>query len=140
MAQKQNTGTEAPVVTMDAFSNPAARIGFGTLDLLQATEYPMTRMTQNYQLLTSLYRENWIIQNIIATIPNDMMRKWYELRTGADPEYLKQMARLERRTQIRKKLLLGMYWGRLYGGAAGVVLIKGHNDMSRPLELDAVMP
>ena len=72
MAQKQNTGTEAPVVTMDAFSNPAARIGFGTLDLLQATEYPMTRMTQNYQLLTSLYRENWIIQNIIATIPNDM--------------------------------------------------------------------
>ena len=56
---------------MDAFSNPAARIGFGTLDLLQATEYPMTRMTQNYQLLTSLYRENWIIQNIISTIPND---------------------------------------------------------------------
>ena len=140
MAQKQNTGTEAPVVTMDAFSNPAARIGFGTLDLLQATEYPMTRMTQNYQLLTSLYRENWIIQNIIATIPNDMMRKWYDLRTGADPEYLKQMIRLERRTQIRKKLLLGMYWGRLYGGAAGVILIKGHNDMSRPLELDAVMP
>lgn len=91
MAQKQNTGTEAPVVTMDAFSNPASRIGFGTLDLLQATEYPMTRMTQNYQLLTSLYRENWIIQNIIATIPNDMMRKWYDLRTGADPEYLKQM-------------------------------------------------
>lgn len=33
-----------------------------------------------------------------------------------------------------------MYWGRLYGGAAGVILIKGHNDMSRPLELDAVMP
>lgn len=132
MAQKQNTGTEAPVVTMDAFSNPAARIGFGTLDLLQATEYPMTRMTQNYQLLTSLYRENWIIQNIIATIPNDMMRKWYELRTGADPEYLKQMAAWSGRTQIRKKLLLGMYWGRLYGGAAGVILIKGHNDMSRP--------
>lgn len=38
------------------------------------------------------------------------------------------MIRLERRTQIRKKLLLGMYWGRLYGGAAGVILIKGHND------------
>ena len=89
-------------MTMDAFSNPAARIGFGTLDLLQATEYPMTRMTQNYQLLTSLYRENWIIQNIISTIPNDMMRKWYDLRTSVAPEYLKQMTQLERRTQIRK--------------------------------------
>ena len=82
-------------MTMDAFSNPAARIGFGTLDLLQATEYPMTRMTQNYQLLTSLYRENWIIQNIISTIPNDMMRKWYDLRTSVAPEYLKQMTQLD---------------------------------------------
>ena len=139
-ATKQNMDSRAPVMTMDAFSNPAARIGFGTLDLLQATEYPMTRMTQNYQLLTSLYRENWIIQNIISTIPNDMMRKWYDLRTSVAPEYLKQMTQLERRTQIRKKLLLGMYWGRLYGGAVGVILIKGHNDMSMPLNLDTIMP
>ncbi len=56
------------------------------------------------------------------------------------PEYLKQMTQLERRTQIRKKLLLGMYWGRLYGGAVGVILIKGHNDMSQPLSLDTIMP
>ena len=97
-------------------------------------------MTQNYQLLTSLYRENWIIQNIISTIPNDMMRKWYDLRTSVAPEYLKQMTQLERRTQIRKKLLLGMNWGRLYGGAVGVILIKGHNDMSQPLNLDTIMP
>ncbi len=137
---KQNMDSKAPVVTMDAFSNPAARIGFGTMDLLQATEYPMTRMTQNYQLLTSLYRENWIIQNIISTIPNDMLRKWYDLRTSVAPEYLKQMTQLERRTQIRKKLLLGMCWGRLYGGAVGVILIKGHNDMSLPLNLDTIMP
>lgn len=139
-ATKQNMHSRAPVMTMDAFSNPAARIGFGTLDLLQATEYPMTRMTQNYQLLTSLYRENWIIQNIISTIPNDMMRKWYDLRTSVAPEFLKQMTQLERRTQIRKKLLLGMCWGRLYGGAVGVILIKGHNDMSQPLNLDTIMP
>ena len=137
---KQNMDSKAPVMTMDAFSNPAARIGFGTMDLLQATEYPMTRMTQNYQLLTSLYRENWIIQNIISTIPNDMLRKWYDLRTSVAPEYLKEMTQLERRTQIRNKLLLGMYWGRLYGGAVGVILIKGHNDMSTPLDLDTIMP
>ena len=133
-ATKQNMNQRAPVTTMDAFSNPAARIGFGTMDLLQATEYPMTRMTQNYQLLTSLYRENWIIQNIIATIPNDMIRKWYDLKTSIAPQYLKEMVQLERKTQIRKKLLLGMYWGRLYGGAAGVILIKGQNNLSMPLD------
>ena len=130
----------APVTTMDAFSNPAARIGFGTLDLLQATEYPMTRMTQNYQLLTSLYRDNWIVQNIIATIPNDMVRKWYEIQSSISPDYLNDMKRMEQKTQIRKKLLLGMYWGRLYGGAAGVILIKGHTDMSQSLDLGTVLP
>ena len=65
-------------MTMDAFSNPAARIGFGTLDLLQATEYPMTRMTQSYQLLTSLYRENWIIQNIISAIVVQLSRQKFK--------------------------------------------------------------
>lgn len=137
---KKNKSVLAPVPTMDAFSNPAARIGFGTMDLLQATEYPMTRMTQNYQLLTSLYRDNWIVQNIVATIPGDIMRKWYEIKSGIAPEYIDRMTRLERRTQLRKKLLDGLYWGRLYGGAVGVILIKGQDDMSQPLNLDVVMP
>ena len=98
---KQNQVQQAPVTMMDAFSNPAARIGYGTMDLLQATEYPMTRMTQNYQLLTSLYRDNWIVQNIVATIPNDIIRKWYEIKSSIAPVYIDQMTRLERRTQIR---------------------------------------
>ena len=33
-----------------------------------------------------------------------------------------------------------MYWARLYGGAAGIILIKGQDDMSQPLDLDTVMP
>ena len=127
-----NNTHQAPVTTMDAFSNPAARIGFGTMDLLQATEYPVTRLTQNYQLLTSLYRDNWIVQNIVATIPNDIVRKWYTLRSGVTPECMDRMARLERTTQLRRKLLLGMYWGRLY--------VRGQEDLSRPLDLDAVLP
>ena len=86
---------KAPIQTMDAFSNPAARIGFGTMDLLQATEYPLTRLTQNYQLLTSLYRDNWIVQNIVATIPNDIVRKWYEIRAGVQPDQADQMVKLE---------------------------------------------
>lgn len=139
-ARKQNNTNQAPVSTMDAFSNPAARIGFGTMDLLQATEYPMTRITQNYQLLTSLYRDNWIVQNIVATIPNDMVRKWYEIRSSIAPDYIDQMVKLERKTQLRKKILQGMYWGRLYGGAVGLILIKGQDDLSQPLDLDMILP
>lgn len=139
-AEKQNINTQAPVVTMDAFSNPAARIGWGTMDLMNGTSYPMTRLTQNYELLTSMYRDNWIIQNIVATVPNDMIRKWYQVKSSITPKQLDQLTKLERKTQLRKKLLLGMYWGRLYGGAVGVLLIKGQENMSEPLDFDLVMP
>lgn len=125
---------------MDAFSNPAARLGFGTMDLMQATSYPLTRMTQNYQLLTSLYRDNWIVQNIVATIPDDMIRKWYDVNTAAAPNYIDELRKLETRTQLRRRLLTGMYWGRLYGGAVGVILINGHDDLSQPLDVGAILP
>ena len=38
--------------TNDAFSNTAARLGFGTTDLTQATQYPLTRLTEEQNLLT----------------------------------------------------------------------------------------
>lgn len=125
---------------MDAFSNPAARLGFGTMDLTQATDYPLTRLSQNYELLTSLYRDNWIVQNIVATIPDDVVRKWFDIKSSIAPEYIDKFTRMERKTHLRKKITMGMYWGRLYGGAAGVILIKGQDDLSEPLDLDMIMP
>ena len=124
----------------DAFSNGAARLGVGTYDLTQGTEYIPTRRTQDYNLLTTLYRENWIVQNIIATIPDDIIRKWYTLKTASAPELIDKFKRMERKTKLRRAVKHGMYWGRLYGGAAGVILIKGQDDMSEPLDLDTVMP
>lgn len=131
---------QAPVTTMDAFSNPIARLGYGTQDLLQATQYPLTRITQNYQLLTSLYRENWIVQNIIETIPGDMVRKWYTLKCNVGPEYVDALQRLERKVHLRKSLLEGMYWGRLYGGAAGIIMIRGQDDLTQPLDYELILP
>lgn len=146
MSKRKNTRRvradtkQAPITTMDAFSNPIARLGFGTQDLLQATQYPLTRMTQNYQLLTSLYRENWIVQNIIETIPGDMVRKWYTLKCNVAPEYVDALQRLERKVHLRKSLLEGMYWGRLYGGAAGIIMIRGQEDLSQPLDHGLILP
>ena len=125
---------------MDAFSNPIARLGYGTQDLLQATQYPLTRTTQNYQMLTSLYRENWIVQNIIETIPGDMVRKWYTLKCNVAPEYVDALQRLERKVHLRKSLLEGMYWGRLYGGAAGIIMVRGQDDLTQPLDYDLILP
>lgn len=136
----QRERAENRIQVNDAFSNPIARLGYGTQDLLQATQYPLTRMTQNYQLLTSLYRDNWIVQNIISTIPEDMIRKWYAVKSNVAPEYIDSLQRLERKTQLRKSILEGMYWGRLYGGAAAIIMVKGQDDLSKPLDYGLILP
>ena len=127
-------------IVNDAFGNPAARLGFGTFDLMQGTQYTATRMTQNYDLLTTLYRENWVVQNIVQLVPDDVVRKWYELKTSVAPEYLDKWTRAERKTKLRDRIREGIYWGRLYGGAAGIMQIKGQEDLSKPLDLDMVAP
>lgn len=124
----------------DAFGNPAARLGFGTFDLMQGTQYTATRMTQNYDLLTTLYRENWVVQNIVQLVPDDVVRKWYEVKTSISPEYIDKWTRAERKIHLRDKIREGIYWGRLYGGAAGIILIKGQDDLSKPLDLDMIAP
>lgn len=50
---KPNSG----VAALDAFSNPLFRLGYGSQSPLEATEYPLTRMTDNYALLNSLYAQ-----------------------------------------------------------------------------------
>jgi len=127
------------VQTSDAFSNSLFRLGAGSQSPLEATTYPMTRMTQNYALLNSLYRSSWIVQNIITTVPDDMLREWVTLN-GITSEAQDQMNRLMRRTSLRDKLSKGFYWGRLYGGAVGIMMIRGHDDLSQPLDLDTVLP
>ncbi|MBS6644534.1 MAG: DUF1073 domain-containing protein [Clostridiaceae bacterium] len=138
--QRERAENKNSVPVMDAFSNPIARLGYGTQDLLQATEYPLTRMTQNYQLLTSLYRDSWIVQNIIEIIPGDMVRKWYTVKSNIGLEYIDALQRLERKVHLRKSLLEGMYWGRLYGGAAGIIMIRGQEDLTQPLDYGLILP
>lgn len=131
--------TEA-VAVQDAFSNPLFRLGYGSQSPLEATEYPLTRMTDNYALLNSLYRDNWVVQNVVGLMVDDMLREWYKLKGNVTPEMQDALDRVERQTRTRARLNEGMRWGRLYGGAAGLILIKGQEDLSKPLDLDMVFP
>lgn len=127
-------------MTADAFSNPLFRLGWGSQSPLEATDYPLTRMTDNYALLNSLYRDNWVVQNVVGLMVDDMLREWYKLSGNFSPKALAALAREERRTKIRSRLGEGLRWGRLYGGAAGLILLRGQEDLSRPLDLELVYP
>ena len=106
--------TEA-VSVQDAFSNPLFRLGYGSQSPLEATEYPLTRMTDNYALLNSLYRDNWVVQNVVGIIPDDMTKKWFALAGAVGPEHLKELDRVQRVTALRERVNEGLRWGRLYG-------------------------
>ena len=137
----QNTqGVTDAVSVLDAFSNPLYRLGWGSQSPLEATEYPLTRMTDNYALLNSLYRDNWVVQNVVGLAVDDMLREWYEITGSITPAAAKALAKLERKTRLRARLNEGLRWGRLYGGAAGLILIKGQEDLSKPLDLGMIYP
>lgn len=128
------------ISVQDAFSNPLFRLGWGSQSPLEATEYPLTRMTDNYALLNSLYRTNWVVQNVVGLMVDDMLREWYKLKGNITPEAQDALAKVERDTRIRDRLNEGLRWGRLYGGAAGLILVRGQEDLSKPLDLDVVYP
>lgn len=131
--------TEA-VSVQDAFSNPLFRLGWGSQSPLEATEYPLTRMTDNYALLNSLYRDNWVVQNVVGLMVDDMLREWYKLKGTLPPERQDALDRVERETMLRSRINEGLRWGRLYGGAAGLIIIDGQEDLSKPLDLEMVYP
>lgn len=140
-APKGGTQQNNAVAVMDAFSNPLFHLGFGSQSPLEATEYPLTRMTGNYALLNSLYRDNWVVQDVVGLMVDDMLREWYKLRGSISPEYLEELDRVERQTQLRSRINQGLCWGRLYGGAAGLILIRGQEGMlDQPLEMESIMP
>lgn len=136
----KKAGTTKPVQTADAFSNPLFHLGYGSQSPLEATEYPLTRMTYDYALLNSLYRSNWVVQNVVGIIPDDMLREGFTVSGAISPKYQQELDRCLRQTQLYDRINEGMRWGRLYGGAAGLILIRGQEDLSKPLELDTILP
>lgn len=128
-------------IAQDAFANPAAKIGFGSESLAEGTEYPLTRLTQNYMLLLSLYRGSGIMKRIINKPVEDAISHWYKITSQITPEQMDMIARLERKTKLRRDIEQGMKWGRLYGGAAGLIMIEGQGDtLDEPLDLESIEP
>lgn len=126
---------------LDAFTNVLARLGAGTPNLLEGTEYSLQRLSRDFNQLNALYRESWIIRRIIDVIPSDMLKNWITITSGLDPDVEKRLSLTLRRTQLIDKLKRGMQWGRLYGGALGVMLVKHQGyDLSQALQLDWIMP
>ena len=129
------------VKTQDSFQNPLARTGVFMPNLLESTDYPLTRFTRDWQTINSLYRSHWVVRRIIDVIPEDMTKNGYKITSQLEPDALKKLESTFRKTCTHAKLLKGLKWGRLYGGAGALIMIEGQeNQLDQPLDLDTVMP
>ena len=138
--KRMNIISLLPLIAKDGYTNGIAYLGEAS-DLSRANDYERNSISRDYELLTVLYRENWIAKRIIDTPCEDMTRSWYRVATTLDPDRIDELEKLEARHSVKQEITNGLRWARLYGGAAAVMVIKGQEDMlDQPLDYDELMP
>lgn len=123
----------------DQFVNTAARTGMGSPNLFNDSHYELVRFSYNYWDLITLYRNHWISRRVIDVPAQDMVRAWPRMTSDIDPKDIDKVNRAIRRTNTKQNYTTGMQWGRLFGGAGGLIVIDGHeNILDEPLDIDDV--
>ena len=70
-----------------------------------------------------------------------MTRAWYRLSGNIPEEDLHLLRKLEARHSVKQELANAIRWGRLYGGALALMVIRGEEDyLDQPLEMDMLLP
>jgi phage-related protein (TIGR01555 family) len=137
--QRMGFGQGFDAQAFDYFSNVPARMGYGTPNLAEAATYELDRLSFNYWLLITLYRNHWISRRIVDTPAQDMVRAWPKLTSDIPPEDLTKIDRKIRRTQTKSTLLRALKWARLFGGGGALMVIDGQEDnLEEPLDPDTI--
>ena len=131
---------EDRITAADGYSNAAAFLGKASA-LLSAGTFLRSNLTANQELLTTMYRENWICKRIIDMPTEDMTRAWYTLTGDFSEEERDLLTRLEAKHSVKQEIANAIRWARLYGGSLAVMVIRGDEDsLSEPLDLDLLLP
>lgn len=143
MSKAKKPKTDA-VKTADGFANFAARLGINPADgsgsgdnLTSQGFYIPNLITRNRLQLEYAFRGSWIVNKIIKTIPEDMTRSGIQITTSEAPDDVDQVEIKMTRLKVWSSICETVQWGHLYGGAIGVMQIKGQK-LDTPIDLDTV--
>ncbi|MCR5297503.1 MAG: DUF1073 domain-containing protein [Clostridiales bacterium] len=132
--------TEDLLAACDGYSNAAAFIGEDS-PLMSSGTFVRSGLTSQTELLTTTYRVSWLAKRIIDMPSEDMTRAWYRLSTSLPEEDLDSLRRLEAKHSVKQEITNAIRWGRLYGGAIAVMVIRGDEDrLEEPLDYDTLLP
>lgn len=128
-------------IGLDYFANMAARMGSGTPSLAEASEYEMVRLSNNYWLMLTLYRNHWIVRRIVDLPAQDMTRAWCKINCEMPPADIQEFDRVVAKTFTPNRIRQSLKWSRLFGGSGCLMVIKGHESkLDKPLRLDEINP
>jgi len=100
-------------------------------------------VTQSQQQLGAMYRGSWLARRIVNTPADDSTRAWVSLNWDGYDEgdaNVRAVELAEKRYGLRKNTNTSRKWGRLYGGAGIVVVLKGEDryTMASPLDVTKI--
>ena len=122
----------------DGFVNTLANLGQGAENSLSASKYRQTnQLTWDRETLDAMVRQSWLVRKAIEAIAEDMTREGIEIQSQIDPSQKDKVLRSMVRMNVWDDLQSGIMWGRLYGGAAAIMLIDGQ-DMRTPLRPETI--
>jgi hypothetical protein len=140
-SQPDNVVAIDRAVGNDAFSNAAARMGYGTPSVAEDVDYTLVRWSMNYWLMITLFRNHWIARKGVEIPAADATKAWPRLKCSLTPEEIARFDRAINRTLTPRKIKRAITWARLFGGAGALIVIKGQeNILDEPLDLDTVNP
>ncbi len=136
-AEAKDQRRKVTQATADGFDNFVARLGVNANNTLSAGTYEFNLVTRNRIKLEAAYRGSWIVGTVVDSVAEDMTRAGITLTTSEADADIKEFKNAMTKLQIWDSTCQLIKWGRLYGGAIGVMQIKGQ-DLGTPLNLESV--
>lgn len=122
----------------DGFANFAARLGLGQDNMLAQSGYMAgSYITRDQTQLEDMYRTSWLVGRMVNVVAEDMARGGITIRAQWQPGRTDELLRAYRRMGCPGRLSDAIKWGRLYGGAAAIIMIDG-DDLAEPLEIGGI--
>jgi phage-related protein (TIGR01555 family) len=123
--------------TGDSFQNMAAQLGYGTNNIAAGATYGFNPVSRNRIQLEWAYRGSWVVGVAVDAVADDMTRAGIEILSGLTSKHIELLQIAMQRLGVWTKMNETVRWGRLYGGAIGVMMIDGQL-LDTPLDPDRV--
>jgi phage-related protein (TIGR01555 family) len=118
----------------DTLTNLVSGMGVLNQDKSVSNQYSLTIIPPNQ--LENAYRSDWVAGKAVDIPAEDATSEWRAWNATA--EQISLLEKCEQNLGVQAKTESGIKKGRLYGGGAIVIGIKNQEDVSLPINLDAV--